>query len=294
MITLPTWLRIWKTHFEGRQTQRPRHQPTSRKVVPVKLRLGQLEERLALCGFGPADGAYIVELSLGHYAAVKIQPGDQKVVAAGDITITNPNNTTETRVAIARYDSLGNADASFGSGGLAAPALGPSSESGSGLILQPDGKAVVTGNFAGYGVARFNTIGSLDTTFGSGGWSTFSGFPPPPGFGGGVEYSSGQQSTGKIVVGGFVISNNIGMAVLARFTASGATDCGKGGFGDIVQGKATGYTMASFGGIFLGLAVQPDDKVVAVGNDGGGGSGKLVVARYTAAGALDTTFNGSG
>ena len=120
------------------------------------------------------------------------------------MNITNPDNTTETRVAIARYDSLGNADASFGSGGLATPALGQYSESGNGLILQPDGKAEVTGNFAGFGVARFNTNGSLDSTFGSGGWNTFSGFPPPPSFGGGVMYSSGLQSTGKIVVSGCV------------------------------------------------------------------------------------------
>ena len=58
------------------------------------------------------------------------------------------------------------------------------------------------------------------------------------------------------------------LAEVARFTAGGAVDSGKGAFGDVVQGKAVGYTLTSLGmsnAGFSDLAVQPDDKLVAVG-----------------------------
>src|SRR4051794_37517104 len=72
---------------------------------------------LLACAATPAhaqDGAYIVEPWLGSYEDVKIQPGDQKIVVAG-------REQAAGRVAIARYDSAGNPDGGFGSGGLSIP-----------------------------------------------------------------------------------------------------------------------------------------------------------------------------
>src|SRR5207245_11564626 len=111
-----------------------------------------------------------------------------------------------------------------------------------GLALQPDGKAIVsTHNGIGwYGAARFNTNGSLDSNFGSGGWSGVNVS------GAGIPQGVGLQSTGKIVVGGETIESQgiwFRSAAVARFTASGATDSGRGGFGQVgVGGKALGYT----------------------------------------------------
>jgi uncharacterized delta-60 repeat protein len=262
-----------------------------------------LEVRLALSGFGPADGAYIVEPWIGDYEDVQIQPGDQKIVAAG---------SANSNMAIARYDSLGNPDNSYGTGGpsipplsgVSAPALGSTTNAGGNdLVLQPDGKAVVAGNISqdsAWAVARFNTDGSLDGSFGSGGWSSLDvralDFNPAIG--------AGLQSTGKVVVAGLSMGTAIGNngtynpAEVARFTAAGAIDSGKGAFGDVVQGKALGYALTTFGmphNAFHDLAVQPDDKLVAVGlayTDGT--SRRLIVARYTASGTLDKTFNGNG
>src|SRR5207237_1204557 len=109
-----------------------------------------------------------------------------------------------------------------------------------------------------------------DGGFGSGGWTSVNVQ---------VDYYGGTpgvglQSTGKVVVAGTsmfasgIPATAASSAVAARFTASGAVDSGKGGFGQIVQGKATGYTLNTFGTLnndFTDLAVQPDDKVVAVG-----------------------------
>lgn len=247
------------------------------------------------------DGAYIVEpWRNGSYEAVQIQP-DQKIVAAGH---TYDFGENQDRFAIARYDSLGNLDATFGVGGLSTPALGPSFEAGYSLVLQSNGKAVVAGTIQSGGsssssdlcVARFNANGSLDSSFSGDGWTSF-----------GIQSRSndyanavGLQSTGKVVAAGLMRPFNGGESLLvARFRTDGAIDSGTGGFGQLSKKQPTGYTLTPTGSSsswFNGLAVQPlDDKIVVVGhmNVYAGGT-QLVVARYTAAGILDTSFNGTG
>jgi uncharacterized delta-60 repeat protein len=219
------------------------------------------------------DGAYRIEPWEGLYNDVRIQWWDQKIVAAGQAT-------ADGTMAIGRYDSDGVPDDVYGSGGVAGLA-----GYANGLTLQADGKAVVAGSLNSvFGVARFNTDGTLDDSFGSGGRVSFSipGMESP--------YSAngvGVQSTGKIVVAGFANPSSGSIetaAVMARFTASGALDSGKGNFGDVKKGKPVGYTVNTFFGAanssFRKLAIQPvDDKIVAPAT--------ARLARYTAAGALE-------
>jgi uncharacterized delta-60 repeat protein len=280
-------------------TRQARSTVSTRRTT-AKLRLELLEERQLLSGFGAADGASIVESwysGPGGYQDVQIQPVDQKIVAAGSVSTTQG-------AAVARYDSVGNPDTSYGSNGLSTPPGGRPAWY-AGLALQSDGKAVLSAvNTSGYfGAARFNTNGSLDTGFGTGGWSSVSVSPY-----GQYPYGVGLQSTGKVVVGGYTYTSGTlgktGSAVLARFTSSGTIDSGKGGFGQVLSGnRATGYTMTAFGAQnaeFKDLAIQPDDKVVVVGDITpdqtfpASSDAQVIVARYTAAGILDTTFNGSG
>src|SRR4029078_6759515 len=144
-------------------------------------------------------------------------------------------NTTDSRIAIARYDSLGTTDTAYGSAGLSAPALGPATEGGGGLVLQPDGKAVVSGTgSSSFVVARFNTSGTLDSSFGSSGWNSLD----VEGDGQNPEYAVGLQSiapnAGKIVLAGSswaVPSPTSSLAEMARFKTDGAIDSGKDGFG---------------------------------------------------------------
>ncbi len=308
-MVFPTWFANTMTRLESKKSRRARRRPAALRPTPAEPHLEPLEERLALSGFGPADGAYIVEPWIGSYSDVQIQPGDQKIVAAGQV---NPNNDyTDLRMAIARYDSLGNPDSTYGSGGpsilplngVSAPPLGPSNESGHDLVLQSDGKAVVSGfksADSSFAVVRFNTSGTLDSGFGNAGWNSldpafYDGYDPAMGV--------GLQSTGKVVVTGRTTTGSLSSATpssaaVARFTASGAIDSGKGAFGQIVKGKASGYTLSTYGftrNIFFDLTVQPDDKLVAVGKAfTDANSQRLIVARYTASGNLDTTFNGNG
>lgn len=279
------------------RTNRNRVSP---KRGTAKPRLERLEERQLLSGFGPADGAYVEESwysGFKGYLDVQIQPVDQKIVAAGSV-LSNRG------AAIARYDSVGNPDTSYGSNGLST-SPGGSPAWYAGLTLQPDGKAVLSAvntTWHSFGAGRFNTNGSLDTGFGTGGWSsigvsTYGQYP----------YGVGLQSTGKIVACGYTFTNSAwttSSAVLARLTSSGTIDSGKGGFGQVLTGnRATGYTMTAFGAQnaeFKDLAIQPDDKVVVVGDITpdqtfpAAYDAQVIVARYTAAGILDTTFNGSG
>lgn len=242
------------------------------------------------------DGTYLVEPWLGRYEDVKIQPSDQKIVAAGQIYGFGGEN--QSRFAIARYDPLGVADPTFGSGGLSAPALGLA---GYGLVLQSDGKAVVAGMIRSgggspsidLGVARFNANGSLDNGFSGDGWTSF-----------GIQsrsdetaYAVGLQSTGKVVVAGYMHPfKGEDRSLVARFRTDGAIDNGTGGFGQLSHKIPAGYALTTFGATtsyFNGLAVQPaDDKIVTVGHINAGS--QLVAARYTASGILDTSFNGTG
>jgi uncharacterized delta-60 repeat protein len=239
--------------------------------------------------FGPDDGGYIVESWSGDYNDLAILPGGQQILAGGTKYSTDPSAPSDNRMAIARYNVSGSVDTSYGSGGVTAPALAASSENGYGIVLQPDGKAVLAGSVPFRPtVARFNSNGSLDTGFGIGGWNTIdvqADHPFSP------AYGVGLQSTGKIVIAGQALNiYTDDLAVVARFTASGAVDSGGGGFGQ----PTTGYTLTSFGAetnLLTNLALQADNKLVVVGTASGRG---LLVARYTANGVLDTTFNGNG
>ena len=227
---------------------------------------------------------------------MKVQPSDQAIVVAGPAG-TRPDGTIS-KFGVERYDSVGNVDTSYGSAGLASPTLGPG-QSAEAVYLQADGKAVVAGQvvIAGgvnVGLARLNMDGSPDTTFGSAGWTGFD-FQP----GTDAATAVGLQSTGKIVIAGNSnsappFSAGTVSALVARFKANGAIDSGTGGFGQLSAKKPTGYALTSFGAksaSYNDVAVQPDDKLVAVGYDG---SSHLVVARYTVAGTLDKTFNSRG
>jgi len=68
------------------------------------------------------------------------------------------------------YAGSGDLDATFGSAGKVTTDFSSGEDAVRAVVLQPDGKIVVAGRSSGdFGVARYNTNGTLDTTFGSGG-----------------------------------------------------------------------------------------------------------------------------
>jgi uncharacterized delta-60 repeat protein len=211
--------------------------------------------------------------------------GVTKIVAAGDVYL---GSTGHWVVGLARYNLDGTLDTSFGSGGEVVTSIPTQNSFGQGSLVQGDGKIVVAGNAdvgggssRDYALARFNTDGRLDATFGSGG----------------IVYTAigtnaealalVLQSNGDIVAAGdSAQTGNSYEFTLARYTSSGALDSTFGNGGIVVTPQASSLN---------GVAIQPSDgKIIAVGGSLNGSPGSSVLARYNTDGTLDATFGSSG
>src|SRR5262249_7097595 len=143
-------------------------------------------------------------------------------------------------------------------------------------------------------VMRFDDHGVLDSSFGSGGMVVVS-----LGSGGSQAAAVAIQSDGRIVVGGFAYRNedindglrNADFAVV-RFTATGAPDPTFGNAGVAYTDLGGPFTVENLSG----LALQPDGKIVAVGqtSDTSGSSSLLSMVRYLPDGTLDAGFGAAG
>jgi uncharacterized delta-60 repeat protein len=197
--------------------------------------------------------------------AIAIQP-DGRIVIGGLISSIHG-------FVLGRYRPDGRLDASFGSGGIVRTDVGLLETSVRALVLQRDGKIVAAGS--GYrrgggntlGVARYESNGRLDATFGAGGRVLT---PIRPGSSD-ARLGALVQRDGRIVVAGG------GEFLLARYRRNGRLDTAFAG---------TGLVTADFGrsrhGKASALAVQPDGKLVAAGTtvDAQGDNGDFALARY--------------
>lgn len=126
--------------------------------------------------------------------SVALQP-DGKILVAGDTYIEG----FESDFALIRFNSDGSLDNTFGSGGIVTTDFDGSYDSGHSIAIQSDGKIIVGGSGYYFALARYNTDGSLDNTFGSGGKVNmdFGVFQECHGF------SVALQSDGKILLAGY-------------------------------------------------------------------------------------------
>ena len=210
--------------------------------------------------------------------AVAIQ-SDGKIVVAG-YTLVNFSPD----FALARYNSNGTLDATFGVGGKVITELGGPAMALS-VAVQSDGK-IVTAGFAhlvngdfDFALARYNTNGTLDTAFGTGGKKTTTFGAPSVAQGNAVAI----QGDGRIVVAGLTIVNNIANFAVARYNPNGTLDITFG-----TGGRAV--TDFSADDRAFAVALQADGKIVAEGMTGN----DFALARYNTNGTLDTTFGTSG
>ncbi len=200
-----------------------------------------------------------------------LQP-DNKIVAVGQ-SRTAPSDGTSDNFAAARLLPDGNLDPMFGSGGKVTTDFGALSDIAFSVVLQLDGKIVLSGralpqtNAFDFGLLRYNADGSLDSTFGTGGKVTTNFFN-------GVDaaYSVKLQSDGKIVAAG--VSGGTSTAFgLARYNVNGSLDSTFG---------SGGKTETFFEGLDEAHAVliQPDGKIVAAGTANGSTTGDFALLRY--------------
>ena len=162
----------------------------------------------------------------------------------------------------------------------------------SAVAIQPDGKIVAAGSYAGFGndtrtfaVVRLDPDGTPDRTFGSNG-RVLTAFPNGSAWAAGVAL----QPDGKIVVAGTATAARGGPDfALARYYPDGSPDTSFSG-----DGKLT----TDFGGTDYGnaVAIQRDGKIVVAGShdDDGVSDGDFALARYRGDGSLDRFFSGDG
>jgi uncharacterized delta-60 repeat protein len=217
-------------------------------------------------------------------SALVLQP-DGKLVAAGYSNSSGPSGPI---FALARYNPNGSLDTGFGSGGKITTAFGSFGDQAYGLTLQADGKLVATGfHNAGpsdndFAVARYNTDGSLDSSF-NGGTVTTS-------FGSNSE-SAGpilQQPDGKLVVAGSTCIADICDFALVRYNPGGSLDSSFNGTGKVTTSFGPGDDEPT------AMVRQRDGKLVVAGLSEQGPSWDFALARYNTNGSLDTSFNGTG
>ena len=176
----------------------------------------------------------------------------------------------------------GDLDPTFGADGVVHTNL--SSDRGGrdtafGVALQADGSIVVAGR-AGprFGLVRYADDGTLDDGFGQGGKVRTDVGPGPD-----AAFDIALQSTGKIVVVGTSTGPGGGFAVV-RYRPNGTLDPSFGDHGVVL----TPFSGPDEGA--MGVAIDADDRIVAVGHAGGG----FVTARYGTDGQLDDSFSADG
>jgi uncharacterized delta-60 repeat protein len=150
------------------------------------------------------DGKVMTDFMMGgpdEANAVALQ-GDGKIVAAGSVT----HSSGALVFAVARYATDGSLDSAFDGDGKVTTIVASDDEA-RGMAIQRDGKIVAVGLacnlcIAGpdFGVARYNTNGSLDSTFGAGDGIVLTDFGA-----GTIDHANAVsiQTDGKIVVAGF-------------------------------------------------------------------------------------------
>jgi uncharacterized delta-60 repeat protein len=212
---------------------------------------------------------------------------DGKIVVVGEVGSGGLNP----KFGIARYDTNGNLDGTFSGNGLATTDFTPKEDFANGVAVQTDGKIVVEGP-AGVGganprfaVARYNSDGTLDTTFDGDGQVTTDVTPK-------TDWANGIviRGDGSIVVAGVFGSGSANSKFgLVCYNNDGTLDTGFGGDGKV----ATDLTLKQDQAI--GVAVQADGKVVAAGDAGQGGANpRFGLVRYNSDGTLDNGFSSDG
>ncbi|RUT06030.1 hypothetical protein DSM106972_032360 [Dulcicalothrix desertica PCC 7102] len=218
---------------------------------------------------------------------------DGKIVVGGSITVsTSPLNSD---FVLVRYNPNGTLDSNFGSGGRVVTSNSNGQDSISSITIQQDGRIVAAGNVINssggfdFILARYNSNGSLDTSFGSSGKVT-TDFSGKDDFGDSVSI----QSDGKIVVAGS--TGQIGVSgdfALARYNSNGSLDTNFGNSGRVVTGIGNGNDAGQ------SLAILANGKIVVSGfSESPSGTTynnrDFAVAVYNPDGTVDSSFGSGG
>ncbi len=210
-----------------------------------------------------------------------------QVQGANTILISNPATATNSGLTFQAFSATG-------ATGSVTTAFGVADDIASGVAVQADGKIVLAGqalinNTVDFALARYNADGTPDTTFDTDGKTTTA-----IGTGADIANSLAIQSDGKIVLAGSSFNGTDDDFALVRYTATGALDTTFNGTGKVTAGL-------SGADIAYDIAIQADGKIVVGGQTTEGtnvdpfqNNTDFAMMRFSASGALDPSFNGTG
>lgn len=234
--------------------------------------------------FSSGDGVVLTNLnSMGELAYAMTVQSDGKFIVVGE-----HNNGAQFDVIVARFLASGQLDTSFDANGIVSIDIAGTDETGYGVTVQSDGKIIVVGSHDNGSnndllVARLNTDGSLDNSFGAGGLVTTS-----VGGGSDIAYGVSVQSDGKIVVVGTYYSGTSDAIVAVRYLSDGTIDAGFGASGLATFDLSAGEDRAN------AVAIQSNDRIVIAGHTNNGTDSDIAALRLLTDGSLDNSFGNAG
>jgi uncharacterized delta-60 repeat protein len=244
------------------------------------------------CGTGG-----IVTNQSGGAVDMAVQSDDGKIVLAGSkgsCTEVDEEYVCQSEFLVERFTAGGTLDSSFGGGdGIVTTSFGNKTQAGCSVLIEPTGKILVGGTTyneatetSEFAVARYNSDGTADTSFGGGDGRATAAVPGSEEYG--LRSYSGslaETSAGTIVAGGgaFVESDSYKTwhLALAGFTADGEPDPSFG---------SGGIAIGPIGQIY-GIAADSTGRILTAGWDS---AYDFAVTRFTAAGSLDSGFGEGG
>ena len=240
-------------------------------------------------GFGNAGKVSTLPAADRSYPNAALLQPDGKLIIAGHAEIFFGLSD----FALIRYNVNGTLDTTFDTDGKVLNDVGEATMYVAATAIQSDRKIVVAGhhfvpgstssnwNFA---VFRYNSDGSLDTTFDGDGKLSVGFFDNIDDYATSVVI----QPDGKIIVAGYLLNGSFTVYAIVRLNQDGSFDNSFDGDGKVFTD--VGIDM-DFGN---SVALQPDGKIIVGGYTGSGNSNAFSAVRYNPDGSLDTSFNGSG
>lgn len=207
-----------------------------------------------------------------------------KFLLAGYLDVTNKD------IIMACYNANGTLDTSFGTNGKVTTDLSTDNDTAYCIAVLSDGKIILGGCSGLYAqglftMVKYNSNGTLDTTFGTNGKVTTAVGSND------VAVAIASLANGKILLGGFASSGTTDTEdfAIVRYLADGTLDTTFG-----TNGKVRTDFNAKRDNI-SSIKVFFDGKILAGGNaSDAGGTYKFGLIRYNEDGTLDTTFGTNG
>lgn len=217
---------------------------------------------------------------------------NDEILVVGSLAPTGGGND----IVLMKYTASGSLDTTFGSNGVQVLSLAntetPTSIApGPNNTLYVGGLQSVNGGGLSFMLTRLNLFdGTVDTSFGNG------GFAPAPDVGGAGQIEGiAVQTDGSIVAAGTrTTSSGQADMTVTRYTSAGQVDTSFGTNGVYI----TDFAGQGLSDSALAMALQPDGKIVVVGQSGNAlpqtGQSRFAMMRLNTNGTLDTSFATNG